>query len=117
MTLKKKKRIKNTKKISQTNPKTSKTKKYLEKSKKKGNVHFTIQVAAWPSLEQARSDQLQLIEEGIDAYIQRYYIEDKDNVWYRVRVGNFKNKEKAIAIQLIIESITGEKSWLDIIPK
>jgi cell division protein FtsN len=80
------------------------------------NVHYTIQVAAWPSLEQARIDQLELIEEGVDAYIQRNYRKEKDEVWYRVRIGNFSDKIKAQKMQEQIESITGVLSWLDVIP-
>ena len=79
-------------------------------------MHYTIQVAAWPSLEQARIDQLKLIEEGFDAYIQHNYRKEKDEVWYRVRIGNFSDKIKAEEIQKQIESITGLKSWLDVIP-
>jgi len=104
-------------KKSQRKKTTAQSKKQKKISKKKENVHFTIQVAAWPSLEQARTDQLQLVDEGIDAYIQRYYKTRKDEVWYRVRVGNFSNKEKAIEIQKHIEIITGQKSWLDVIPQ
>ena len=73
-------------------------------------------MAAWPSLELARIDQLKLIEEGLDAYIQRYYRNKRDEVWYRVRIGNFINKNKAQKIQDQIESITHAKTWLDIIP-
>jgi cell division protein FtsN len=73
-------------------------------------------VAAWPSLELARIDQLKLIEEGLDAYIQRHYRNKRDEVWYRVRIGNFTNKNKAQKIQDQIESITHAKTWLDIIP-
>ena len=56
-----------------------------------------------------------MIEEGVDAYIQRNYRKEKDEVWYRVRIGNFSNKIKAQEIQEQIESITGKKSWLDVI--
>ena len=115
--------VKNPKKKNKTNINNSKTKKTTTQSIKQKktsskieNVHFTIQVAAWPSLEQARTDQLELVEEGMDAYIQRHYKTGKDEVWYRVRVGNFSNKEKAIEIQKHIEIITGKKSWLDEIP-
>ena len=73
-------------------------------------------MAAWPSLELARIDQLKLIEEGLDAYIQRHYRNKRDEVWYRVRIGNFTNKNKAQKIQDQIESITHAKTWLDIIP-
>ena len=84
-------------------------------AKKTENIHYTIQIAAWPSLEQARIDQLKLIEEGVDAYIQRNYRKEKDEVWYRVRIGNFSNKIKAQEMQKQIDSITGKKSWLDVI--
>ena len=87
-----------------------------QSASKTENIHYTIQVAAWPSLEQARIDQLKLIEEGVDAYIQRNYRKEKDEVWYRVRIGNFSDKIKAQKMQQQIESITGVESWLDVIP-
>ena len=87
-----------------------------QSASKTENVHYTIQVAAWPSLEQARIDQLKLIEECIDAYIQRNYRKDKDEVWYRVRIGNFSDKIKAQKMQKQIESIIGFESWLDVNP-
>ena len=91
-------------------------KKRNESSKNTKNVHYTIQVAAWPSLEHARIDQLKLIEEGMDAYIQRHYRNKKDEVWYRVRIGNFNSKAKALVVQKQIESITHAKTWLDVLP-
>ena len=92
------------------------SKKQNKKSTNSNNVHYTIQVAAWPSLEHARLDQLKLIEEGMDAYIQRHYRNEDDQIWYRVRIGNFKNKEDASIIQKQIESITHAKTWLDVLP-
>ena len=115
-------RVNKTKEKSKSNLKTTKitqrsSKKQRNLVKSNKNINFTIQVAAWPSLEQARSDQLQLINEGIDSYIQRHYKDKNDEIWYRVRVGNFDNKNKAIEIQKKLEKITGKKSWLDIILK
>ena len=105
----KKKNKAKTKNIQQSN-------KHNNKSANKNNVHYTIQVAAWPSLEHARLDQLKLIEEGMDAYIQRHYRNEDDQVWYRVRIGNFKSKENASIVQKQIESITHAETWLDILP-
>ena len=100
-----------------TNSKQSKTSKRQNKKLiNSKNVHYTIQVAAWPSLETARLDQLKLIEEGMDAYIQRHYVNEDDQVWYRVRIGNFKTKESASIVQKQIESITHAKTWLDELP-
>ena len=88
-------------------------KRKKQSASKTENIHYTIQVAAWPSLEQARRDQLKLIEEGVDAYIQRNYRKEKDEVWYRVRIGNFSDKINAQKMKEQIESITGVESWLD----
>jgi cell division protein FtsN len=104
------------KKIKAKTKNIQQSKKHNNKSAKKNNVHYTIQVAAWPSLEHARLDQLKLIEEGMDAYIQRHYRNEDDQVWYRVRIGNFKSKEKASIVQKQIESITHAETWLDILP-
>ena len=94
-------------------------KKVIRKSppKKSMLTHavYAIQIYALPSLEEARKFQLELIDEGFDAYTQRYYIQTKDEVWYRVRVGNFTNKNKAIKVKKQIESITGITTWLDIV--
>jgi cell division protein FtsN len=109
----KKKKRSNKEKGKRSNPAKKQKKKNVIKNK---DIHYTIQVAAWPSLELARTDQLKLIEEGLDAYIQRHYRNKRDEVWYRVRIGNFTNKNKAQKIQDQIESITHAKTWLDIIP-
>ena len=109
--LKKKTRVKTT-----INQQSKTSKKQNKKSTNIDNVHYTIQVAAWPSLEHARLDQLKLIEEGMDAYIQRHYRNEDDQVWYRVRIGNFKSKENASIVQKQIESITHAETWLDILP-
>ena len=98
------------------NQQSKTSKKQNKKSTNIDNVHYTIQVAAWPSLEHARLNQLKLIEEGMDAYIQRHYRNEDDQVWYRVRIGNFKSKENASIVQKQIESITHAETWLDILP-
>jgi len=94
---------------------SKKTARQSKDRKKTENVNYTIQIAAWPSMEQARMDQLRLIEEGFDAYIERHYRKEKDAVWYRVRLGKFPDKSKALDVQKQIESILGIKSWLDIL--
>ena len=85
------------------------------KKSKLTHAVYAIQIYALPSLEEARKFQLELIDEGFDAYTQRYYIQIKDEIWYRVRVGNFTNKNKAIKVKKQIESITGITTWLDIV--
>jgi len=96
-----------------SNPTGKQGKKIVKENK---HINYTIQVSAWPTLELARINQLKLIEEGLDAYIQHHYRNKKDEIWYRVRIGNFTDKNKAQKIQNQIELITPAKTWLDIIP-
>ena len=98
-----------------TNSKKSKKHKKKVSKEISNNNSYTIQIAAWPSLEEARDQQLELINEDIDAYIQRYYRNKQDDVLYRVRVGNFKNKTDAINFQKQIESIIQSSTWIDIL--
>ena len=98
-----------------TNSKKSKKHKKKVSKEISNNNSYTIQIAAWPSLEEARDQQLDLINEDIDAYIQRYYRNKQDDVLYRVRVGNFKNKTDAINFQKQIESIIQSSTWIDIL--
>jgi hypothetical protein len=83
------------------------------KKKTVDNRPYTIQVAAWPNLEEARKDQLSLTKYGIDAYTQRIFIEKKNAYWWRVRVGNFPKKDQAIKVKNQIEALRGNSVWLD----
>ena len=82
------------------------------------NAHknkYTIQVASWPTLEQARNDQISLREQGYDAYTEQYYIKTKDQLWWRVRVGNFSDKSIAIKVKNKLSTERGSDLWIDFI--
>jgi cell division septation protein DedD len=83
------------------------------KKKTTDNRGYTIQVSAWPSLEEARKDQLSLTKYGIDAYTQRTFIEEKNAYWWRVRVGNFSHKDQANKVKKQIEDLRGSSVWID----
>ncbi|MBC8214528.1 MAG: SPOR domain-containing protein [Candidatus Marinimicrobia bacterium] len=74
---------------------------------------YTIQVASWPSLEEARNDQLSLIDAGYDSYLQRVFITEKDEVWWRVRVGAFSDYSIAIAVHKQLIQLRGKDIWID----
>ena len=78
-------------------------------------MEYAIQISAWPSIEEAHQEQLILLDEGFDAYTQRYYWNTKDEIWYRVRVGNFSDLKTAKNIKIQIEALTGIPAWMDII--
>ena len=85
------------------------------KKSNKSNHKFTIQVASWPTLEQARLDQIDLRESGYDAYTEQYYIKSKDQLWWRVRVGNFSDKSIAIEVKNKLSKDRGNDLWIDFI--
>jgi cell division septation protein DedD len=77
---------------------------------------FTIQVASFKTYNQALGVADQLKEKGFDAYVQRAYFKDSDQIWYRVRVGSFAKKAEAAKV---IESIVAQfpkmpKPWTDV---
>ena len=76
---------------------------------------YTIQVASWPTLEQARFDQIKLRESGYDAYTEQYYIKSKDQLWWRVRVGNFSDKKIANIVKNKLSKDRGNDLWIDFI--
>jgi cell division septation protein DedD len=83
------------------------------KKKVVDNRPYTIQVSAWPSLEEARKDQLSLTKYGIDAYTQRVFIEKKNSYWWRVRVGNFSDINQVKNVKKQIKKLRGNSIWID----
>ena len=102
---------------SENNPKPKETPAGREQPLKSiiSDTEYAIQISAWPTLEEARKYQLELIDKGFDAYTQHFYLKKRDQVWYRVRVGNYTNRNKALKVMKQIESITGITTWLDIV--
>lgn len=98
--------------------KNKKNKHKLNKSNyKKHSLKYAIQVSAWPTMQEARLSQIELSNEGVDAYIEKFYRKKLDQVWYRVRVGNFSDKNRALSIKTKIETLTGITAWLAITQK
>ena len=56
-----------------------------------------------------------LIESGYDAYIQKAYFRDTDEVWFRVRVGSYDNRETALAVGKVIASAMTTDIWVDFV--
>ena len=92
-------------------------KEFTENNKIKAtkNYTYTIQVASWPNLEQARKDQILLRENGYDAYTEQFYIKSKNQLWWRVRVGNFSNKKIALDVKQKLSKLKGNDIWIDFI--
>ncbi len=57
------------------------------------NTEFTVQVASYPSLDEARSHANDLVKKGFPAYPVEANVKGK--TWYRVSVGSFKTQGEA----------------------
>ncbi len=77
---------------------------------------YTIQVSSWPSLDEAQSASRELLDKfGVDSYIQRAFFKDKDEIYYRLRVGNFKESKDAEAYAKEIQDMTSLPVWVDFV--
>jgi cell division septation protein DedD len=75
---------------------------------------YTIQVSSWPSLEEAQAASRELLDKyGIDSYIQRAFFKDKDEIYYRLRVGNFPDQKNAEEYAKEIQELTSLPVWVD----
>ncbi|MFQ6674162.1 MAG: SPOR domain-containing protein [Fidelibacterota bacterium] len=73
----------------------------------------TIQMASWPSLEEAEAQMDELRSLGFDAYVQKAYFKTTGEAWYRVRVGSFDSHDAASQAARDIETATGLHAWID----
>jgi cell division protein FtsN len=76
---------------------------------------YTIQVVSKKNLKDAERTAANLIESGYDAYIQKAYFRDTDEVWFRVRVGSYDNRETALAVGKVIASAMTTDIWVDFV--
>ena len=73
--------------------------------------YFTIQIAVKKSFVEAMEVLKQLNENDIDAFIQKNDV--SSDFKYRVRYGNFSQKEDARRIADYIKTTLGYECWID----
>jgi len=76
---------------------------------------FTIQIVSKKKLAEAEAVAASLIEAGYDAYIQRVYFKDVDEIWYRVRIGSYDDLEMAKAVAESIATTQHANTWVDFV--
>ncbi len=74
---------------------------------------FTIQISSKKELSEAKKVAVDLIEAGYDAYIQKALFKETNEIWYRIRIGSYQNKETAIAVAESLSRNRPEKAWVD----
>ncbi len=78
--------------------------------------HYTIQVSSWKTARQAQTVLQQLADQGYDAYIQRIWLEDRNEIWWRVRMGDFTDVDEARKMRNDI-AVNFNGAWVDNVRK
>ena len=76
---------------------------------------FTIQVISKKRLLDAQKFADKLIKTGYDAYIQKAYFKETEEVWYRVRIGSYDNYNSAQAVADIVSKDIKLSVWVDFV--
>ena len=76
---------------------------------------FTIQVASKKELADSKKVVATLIDAGFDAYIQKAVFKETNEIWYRVRVGSYDNRDTAVAVAESLSSTRLERAWVDFV--
>ena len=71
---------------------------------------WTIQIISDPSIEKAKKKQAELNEKGFDAYTESIFLINKNQEYWRVRIGNFTNKEQGSKIVKNLNEL-GYETW------
>ena len=50
---------------------------------------------------------------GYDAYIEKTFIKNKNQYWYRVRVGSYDNYDSAMSLASTISTTKNYPTWVD----
>ena len=69
--------------------------RFEEPLKRKKRI-FLVQVASFKSLDHAQTMVRKFKKKGFDAFLQKTISTSGNNLWYRVYLGRFKEKGKAL---------------------
>lgn len=75
---------------------------------KPSRIEFTVQVAAYKTINEAESHSQKLIDKGFPAFPVRAIINGAE--WYRVSIGSFKTREQAVKYEKALQKQSIVKS-------
>ena len=108
-------KILTTKAVVAKNRKTSRNKSIKGADIPAKKDRFTIQVISKKRLADAQQYANKLIKSGYDAYIQKAYFKETEEVWYRVRIGSYDNYNSAQAIANVVSKDIKLSVWVDFV--
>ena len=75
--------------------------------------NYTVQVSSWRVRSEAERAAESFRRRDYDAYFQRAYLVERDQVWYRVRIGGFETREAAQAEAKRLRAEGVKNAWVD----
>ena len=88
-------------------------KSLITKFKSSSQKLYTVQITSGKDLKAAESLVRLAESRGIDAYIQKGYVDNSGLLWYRVRSGKFQSIDDAQSASLQINKMMNTNSWVD----
>ncbi|MFQ5824408.1 MAG: SPOR domain-containing protein [bacterium] len=74
---------------------------------------YTVQVSSWRKRKNAERDAQRFINQGYDAYIQKAYLADRNETWFRVRIGQFASRDEGRQLATQLAELLESGYWLD----
>lgn len=74
---------------------------------------FTVQVSSWRTLRKAEKEAQRFRQHGYDAYVQRAYVADREEIWYRVRTGRYASAAAAAGVAGELRALLESGYWID----
>ena len=88
-------------------------KSLITKFKSSSQKLYTVQITSGKDLKAAESLVRLAESRGIDAYIQKGYVDNSGLLWYRVRSGKYQSIDDAQSASLQINKMMNTNSWVD----
>ena len=88
-------------------------KSLITKFKSSSQKLYTEQITSGKDLKAAESLVRLAESRGIDAYIQKGYVDNSGLLWYRVRSGKYQSIDDAQSASLKINKMMNTNSWVD----
>ena len=88
-------------------------KSLITKFKSSSQKLYTVQITSGKDLKAAESLVRLAESRGINAYIQKGYVDNSGLLWYRVRSGKYQSIDDAQSASLKINKMMNTNSWVD----
>lgn len=74
---------------------------------------YTVQVSSWRTMRKAEKEAQRFREQGYDAYVQQAFLPDRQETWYRVRIGRYASADAAAQVAGEIRALLESGYWID----